>query len=188
MTNTNDLKITNANVSTASLSVRVAKFDKVSYEQFEKDIEATFPSAWTKAEIHSFYNEIRLPKRATKGSAGYDFFSPIPFNLNENQDIKVPTGIRAIIDDGWCLTCLPRSGMGFKYYLRLANTIGLIDADFAGSSNEGHIFLKFRLESNSILSVKAGDAIAQGLFLPHGITYDDSADGIRNGGMGSTGA
>ena len=132
--------------------------------------------------------DIKLPKRATKGSAGYDFFSPIDFELQPGETIKFPTGIRCLIDEGWFLAIVPRSGLGFKYRLQLDNTIGIIDSDYSHSNNEGHIFMKLTNDSkeNKTLSIKKGTAIAQGIFLPYGITYDDNADGIRNGGFGST--
>lgn len=168
---------------------KVGKFNKVSFEQFLSDMKSAFGNRWNEEEIHSFYNEIKLPKRATVGSAGYDFYSPIPFSLSPWEEIKIPTGIRVIIDDGWFLECLPRSGLGFKHAIRILNTCGVIDSDYSQSSNQGHIWAKMRLERwNGILALNAGDAFMQAIFLPYGITYDDDANGVRDGGMGSTGA
>jgi dUTP pyrophosphatase len=168
---------------------RVGHFEKVSLEQFMKDMKDAFENVWNDEEIKELYANIKLPVRATKGSAGYDFFSPIPFALDEWEDIKLPTGIRVIIDEGWFLSCYPRSGLGFKHYLRLGNVVGIIDMDYSGSSNEGHIWAKVRVEKdNGWLTVDAGDAFIQGIFLPYGITYDDAADGVRDGGLGSTSA
>ena len=107
---------------------RIAKFEKVSYEQFYKDFKETFP-LYSDNEIKDIYDNIKLPKRATTGSAGYDFFSPIDITLRKNETIKIPTGIRAQIDDGYVLLMFPRSGLGFKYRLQLNNTIGVIDSD-----------------------------------------------------------
>ncbi len=103
--------------------------------------------------------------------------------------IKVPTGIRVKIDSGWWLAALPRSGMGFKYRIQLDNTVGVIDEDYYGSSNEGHIFIKITNDTreNKTLCVNAGDGFMQAIFIPYGITYDDDAKAIRDGGMGSTG-
>ncbi len=168
---------------------RVGKFEKISFEQFKHDIKDAFGDKWSDEEIRGFYDNIKLPARATRGSAGYDFFSPIPFALNSWDDIKFPTGIRVQIDDGWWLSCLPRSGSGFKHYLRLANTCGVIDSDFWGSANEGHIWAKVRMEkANGSMSISAGDAFMQAIFVPFGVTYDDAADGVRDGGFGSTSA
>lgn len=161
---------------------RIAQFEKVSKEQFV--------SSWEDETLdaESIYNELNLPKRATKGSAGYDFYSPMDFFLNPEESIKIPTGIRARIDDGWVLKIYPRSGLGFKYRVQLNNTVGIIDSDYYNSDNEGHIFIKITNDSNEgkTLFVKRGEAFAQGIFVEYGITVDDDADAIRNGGFGST--
>ena len=130
-----------------------------------------------------------MPVRATVGSAGYDFYSPLDFVLAPGQTIKIPTGIRARIEDGWVLMIFPRSGLGFKYRIRLDNTVGVIDSDYYGSDNEGHIFIKITNDSNEgrTLSLKKGDGFAQGVFLPYGVTSNDETAAVRNGGFGSTG-
>lgn len=138
--------------------------------------------------IRSVYDSIQLPTRATSGSAGYDFKAPFGFTLRAGMTRKIPTGIRVRIDDGWWLGCLPRSSLGFKYRMQLDNTMGVIDSDYYYSDNEGHIFIKVTNDSNEgkDLKVEAGSGFAQGIFIPYGITYDDDAVGVRNGGMGST--
>jgi len=158
---------------------KIAQFMKVSREQFSADWSFSVPCP---------YDEIILPRRGTAGSAGYDFFSPLDFTLESGQFIKIPTGIRARIDDGWVLTLYPRSGQGFKYRVQLYNSVGVIDADYFGAQNEGHIQIKL-VNANTegkTLSVKQGEAFAQGIFLPFGITIDDDATEIRTGGFGST--
>ena len=164
---------------------RIAKFEKVSKEQFEKDWIDTF-GAYESVP----YEEIRLPERATAGSAGYDFCTPAAFTLAPGETIKIPTGIRVRIENGWFLGVYPRSGLGFKYRLRLDNTVGIIDSDYFGADNEGHIQIRITNESNSgkILELKASDAFAQGIFMPFGITVDDAAEDKRSGGFGSTSA
>jgi dUTP pyrophosphatase len=141
------------------------------------------------------YDNIKMPKRATKGSAGYDFFSPFYFFLPSWGDITIPTGIRAWMDDGWVLEIYPRSGSGMKHYVRLANSVGVVDKDyFDNPTNEGHIMVKLRKESGlrdtSTPTVdaefKAGDAFCQGIFREFGIAFDDFTDGERTGGFGST--
>lgn len=166
---------------------RVAKFEKVSLKQFIEDWNNTFdyePDEW----IEKIYNDIKIPKRVTRGSAGYDFFSPLSFTLYPGCTIKIPTGIKCKMDEGWVLKCYPRSGLGFKYRLQLDNTVGIIDSDFFDSDNEGHIFLKLTNDTSraNTIEIKAGEGIAQGIFVEYGITYDDESDGIRNGGFGST--
>ena len=167
---------------------RVAKFEKVSLKQFINDWIDTFGNRPDEI-ITEIYNDIKLPVRATSGSAGYDFHSPSGFTLHPNQTIKIPTGIRCKIDDGWVLKCYPRSSLGFKYKLQLNNTVGIIDSDYYYSDNEGHIFLKLTNTTNEskLLKVKSGDSFAQGIFVEYGITYDDQVTGTRNGGFGSTG-
>ncbi len=166
---------------------RIAKFEKVSYEQFYKDFKDTFP-LYSDNEIKDIYDNIKLPKRATTGSAGYDFFSPIDVILKEHETIKIPTGIRVKIDDGYVLLMFPRSGLGFKYRLQLNNTIGVIDSDYYNALNEGHIFCKMTNDTNEnkIVEVKKGQGFVQGIFFKFGITIDDECDGIRTSGFGST--
>lgn len=163
---------------------RIAKFSKVSWEQFVKDWREEYGT--DDEVIRKIYCGIDIPKRATKGSAGYDFFSPIGFTLAPGNTIKIPTGIRCEMNKNWVLMCFPRSGLGFKYRLRLNNTVGIIDSDFFFSDNEGHIFIKLTNEGDYPMMIKAGDGFAQGIFLQYGITEDDNCDGIRNGGFGST--
>lgn len=167
---------------------RIAQFFKVSYQEFEKGMKDVFTSM-TEKEIKELYEDIKLPKRATKGSAGYDFYTPFDFTLNPGETIKIPTGIRAKIDENWVLKIYPRSGLGFKFRLQLNNTVGIIDSDYFNSDNEGHIFIKLTNDSNEnkTVSLEKGAGFAQGIFLEYGITVDDDADGVRNGGFGSTG-
>lgn len=163
---------------------RIAKFYKVSFEQFKND--------WSEndsiAELENIYENIKLPKRATSGSAGYDFYSPIDITLEPGKTIKIPTGIRVEICDGWVLKCYPRSGLGFKFRLQLNNTVGIIDSDYFNSDNEGHIFAKITNDTNEnkTIEIKAGTGFMQGIFVQYGITFDDETSEIRNGGFGST--
>ena len=168
---------------------RIAKFEKVSWKQFQKDYVDTYGEGKTidMNEIREIYNNIELPVRATSGSAGYDFKSPINFKLKPGSTIKIPTGIKVEIDDGWVLKCYPRSGLGFKYKMRMANVVPIIDSDYYYSDNEGHIFLKLSNEGEKDISINSGDKIIQGVFVPYGITYDDCVNKTRNGGVGSTG-
>lgn len=161
---------------------RVAKFYKVSKEQFLSDMaeERLFPT-------ESAYENLELPKRATKGSAGYDFYSPIDFKLKPGQTIKIPTGIRCEMNSDYALFIMPRSGLGFKYQIFLSNTLALIDSDFAYSDNEGHIMIKLLNNGKKDLYIKEGDKFCQGVFIPYGVTIDDNVNDKRNGGLGSTG-
>lgn len=166
---------------------RIAKFHKVSAERFMADWKDTFPET-AEETIADIYNKIKLPVRATAGSAGYDFFSPVDITLNPGETVKIPTGIRVEMEQDWVLKCYPRSGLGFKYRLQLNNTVGIIDSDYFYSDNEGHIFSKITNDSNESksVSIQAGTGFMQGIFVEYGITVDDDAQGIRNGGFGST--
>ena len=167
---------------------RVGKFHKVSFAQFAEAYKDTFGGS--DDEIKQVYDSIELPKRATAGSAGYDFHTPVDIRLEPGQTVKIPTGIRAKMDADWVLMVFPRSGLGFKYRLQLNNTVGVIDSDYYNSDNEGHIFIKITNDSNEgkTVEVAAGGGFAQGIFMPYGITEDDDVSDIRNGGFGSTGA
>ena len=149
---------------------RVAKFEKVSEKQF-KDQDL-----------------IKLPVRATAGSAGYDIISPYKIVLKPGETLTVATGLRCKIQNGWVLFILPKSGLGFKYRIQLDNTVGVIDSDYYNADNEGHIMVKITNDGHEgkTMEIEAGKAFAQGVFLPFGITEDDSASGERTGGFGST--
>ena len=166
---------------------RIAQFEKVSFERYLQDWEGLFGYE-TKETLEKKYEEISLPKRATKGSAGYDFYAPQHFSLEPGKTITIPTGIRVKMEDGWVLKCYPRSGLGFKFRLQLNNTVGIIDSDYYYSENEGHIFVKMTNDSNEgkIVNISKGTAFMQGIFVEYGITYDDDVEEIRNGGLGST--
>lgn len=156
--------------------------------QFEKVSEKEFLSAYKENDAKMVYDNIKLPKRATKGSAGYDFFAPFSIELKPNETIKVPTGIRVKMENNYVLKLYPRSGLGFKYRLQLNNTVGIIDSDYYYSDNEGHIFAKITNDSNEnkVLSIKVGEGFMQGIFVEFGITFDDDVEDVRNGGFGST--
>lgn len=165
----------------------MAKFEKVSLNCFINEWIKTF-GVQGKDILTKMYEEIKIPTRATSGSAGYDFCSPLGFKLKPGETIKIPTGIRCRMNDNWVLLVLPRSGLGFKYRLRLDNTVGVIDSDYYYSDNQGNIILKITNESdNKVMEIPVGGRIAQGIFVKYGITEDDDAHGIRNGGFGSTG-
>lgn len=167
---------------------RVAKFEKVSWGQFLEAWRDTFGPEADEEAARAVYERIRLPRRATAGSAGYDFFLTLPITLRPGESVKVPTGIRARMEDGWVLMIYPRSGLGFRYRLQLNNTVGIIDSDYYASDNEGHIFIKLLNDSREekTLELAEGAAFAQGLFMEYGITEDDDVMESRNGGMGST--
>lgn len=167
----------------------IAILEKVSKDQFINDMKATFGTKYDYQQLSDYYDILKPPTRATKGSAGYDFESPISFELKPGETIKIPTGIRVKINDGWVLKLYPRSGLGFKFRVQMNNTVGIIDSDYYNSDNEGHIFCKITNDTNEdkTVSVNKGTGFCQGIFVEYGITFDDDVTDERNGGFGSTG-
>ncbi|MBQ8234385.1 MAG: deoxyuridine 5'-triphosphate nucleotidohydrolase [Bacilli bacterium] len=169
----------------------IAKFYKVSFEQFKKDWLDTLPTSkteWTDSELKVLYNKIQIPTRSTKYSAGYDFKAYFPFELKVGETIKIPSGIRVQIDKDWFLAIVPRSGQGFKFRVQLDNTVGVIDSDYFGATNEGHMFVKLTNDGKQgkTMSVNENDGFAQGIFLPYGLAEESVVTNERVGGFGST--
>lgn len=176
----------------------IAKFEKVSFEEWVKACKRDFWNEGDQEMIDS-YNAIKLPTRATKGSAGYDFYLPYEMTLTpekEKSDILkqwekwsiplCPTGIRCQIEEGYFLQLVPKSGLGTKYGFSFVNTMGIIDSDYYHSDNEGHIH--FCAKVSQELTLNAGDKMFQGIFLPYYLAEEEEVLNQRNGGHGSTGA
>ena len=153
------------------------KFEKISFEQFKKDISDN-------KELYETYN---LPKRGTKSSAGYDFFALFDYTLKPGEIMKIPTGIKSQFNNDEVLFLIDRSSMGFKWNVRMCNQIGVIDADYYNNSdNEGHIWIKIQNEGDKDYSVKKGEAMIQGIFMKYLMVDDDEVSTTRMGGIGST--
>ena len=157
----------------------IAKFTRVS--------EGQYAEAMGEREGFLPLNEIPLPKRATRGSAGYDFVSPLEITVPAGGTALIPTGIRAEMEPGWVLMLFPRSSLGFRHMLRLANTVGVIDSDYAFAKNEGHIMVKLRNPLDTPVTIGRGERFCQGVFLPYGTAEEEEDFAERSGGMGSTG-
>ena len=152
------------------------KFNKISEEQFKSD----------GVDKYCNYSDIKLPKRATRLSAGYDIFCLSDLTLSPGETVLMPTGIQIVLDEDKALLILPRSGLGFKYRTQLWNTVGLIDADYHYSHNEGHMWVKMINESDKVLNIKAGEAFCQAVIIQYFKVDDDEASATRDGGFGST--
>ena len=164
------------------------KFEKISQAEYDKTVNNEFTA---KNGVLGFipYDDLVLPHRATKGSAGYDFISPISFKLKPGQTMKVPTCVKCSLNRGAVLLLFPRSSYGFKYRMQLDNTVGIVDQDYYNNeNNEGHIFIKVTNDSKTgkTLEVNCGDAFAQGIIMGFDITDDDNVTACRTGGIGST--
>lgn len=196
----------------------VATFEKVSVDQYMKDISNKYyirkslglTEEWLmtlnpKVKLEEIINlsknilrtfacssikNLKLPTRATKASAGYDFFAPFDFIIKSGESIVIPTGVRCKFEnENFALKIYPKSGLGFKYGVGLANTVGIVDADYYNSDNEGHIMIKLtNYDSHKEVSITKGKSFAQGIFEMYGLTVDDdeAEKQIRNGGFGST--
>jgi len=176
---------------------RVAKFEKVSFEQFKKDYMKLYPCDLVndadelERVIRSIYDSIKLPRRGTKRSSGYDFFAPTNITCKYNKTVIVPTGVRIkFFEDNYDLSIFPRSSLGFKHRICMANTVCIIDNDYYGSDNEGHIMVALVCNRDDCQDyvIKAGQAYAQGIIREFCLTVDDNEDLLpcRNGGLGST--
>ena len=155
----------------------IARFVHVSEEQYAA---SALPDALP-------VNEIPLPRRATAGSAGYDFICPADVTLQPGDAITIATGIRCEMQPGWVLMLFPRSGLGFKHQVHLANTVGVIDSDYFHAANEGHIMVRIVNGGDHAVSIAKGERFCQGVFLPHGLAEEETVLADREGGFGSTG-
>lgn len=154
-----------------------------------RGFEYVKPEEFIKTFVKDSKAKIKLPKRSTKKSAGYDCFAPYDFTLLPGEDINIPTGIKAYMQDGEVLMVFPRSGLGFKYYTRLSNSTGIVDGDYySNPNNDGHIHVKIRNEGTKQLTVKQGEAFCQLIFMPFLLVDGDDFDtgNERVGGFGNT--
>lgn len=166
---------------------RVAEFEKVSSEQFEKDGKKHIFNARF-VDMEKVYENITLPVRATKQSAGHDIRIPFDCNLAPGVSAMIPTGLKCKMEEGYVMMVFPRSSLGIKHRMALNNTTGIIDCDYYNNpDNEGHIFVSVRNNGDHILQLKAGDKIVQALFVPFGVADQEGVITERTGGIGSTG-
>lgn len=176
---------------------KVAQFYRVPFMQYYEDTikVVTYRANGEELPLGFYpdsYGNVATPRRASWGSAGYDFFAPFTFQITEEYPrITIPTGIRCKIKDGWTLLLFPRSGLGFKYQLNLVNGTGVIDSDYFATNNDGHIMARLHvppdvLKEHGPVTVEGGQAFMQGVFVPFGVARYDSPGGVRVGGLGST--
>ena len=155
------------------------EFIKVSLDQFKKDIDDP--------NYKKIYENIKMPFRATNLSAGYDFYSPKKYVIKPNKGLKIPTGIKVKMQSDEWLGIYIRSSLGFKYNIRLKNSVGIIDADYINAKNEGHIWIALYNHGKEKIVINKGEAFAQGIFQKYLLTKDDETKNIkRAGGFGST--
>ena len=126
--------------------------------------------------------DTELPRRATKYSAGYDFYAAVSAEIKPGEKYVIPTNTAVEMDEDDVLLIFPRSSYAIKFGLDLVNSVGVIDADY-----KDQIFICYRNTGDEPFFIKRGDRIAQGVFVKFLKTDDDKADGERRGGVGSTG-
>ena len=141
------------------------KFEKISYEQFKRDI----------IDDRQLYEEYEIPSRETYYAAGYDFHALCDFVIKPGMTKKIPTGIKAEMENDEALLIVVRSSQGFKYNVRLINQVGVVDKDYYNNpTNEGHIWIGLKNEGIKDYVVNKGDGIAQGMFIKYLLTENDS--------------
>ena len=155
------------------------KFEIISINQFNKDFK----------NIDTKYEDIIIPKRSTKFSAGYDFYMPYDLTVKKNEVVLIPTGIKVMLNSDEFLGIYIRSSLGFKYNLRMCNQVGIVDSDYYNnSSNEGHIFVKLKNEGDNDIILKKHDRYVQGIIQKYYIVDNEKeVEDIRVGGIGSSG-
>ena len=160
--------------------MNIARFEKVSLNQFKKDVKDLL-----NINIDSL-DGVMIPVRATKGSAGYDFVCPFDLIIRPGEMVKIPTGIRCYIEKNYVLQIYPRSSIGIKFQVSLANTVGIIDSDYYNVTNEGHIITALVNGGNKDFEIKKGDRIVQGIFIEYHTALEEEVTANRTGGFGSS--
>lgn len=163
-------------------------FEKISYEQWYSDMPFANIDDLI---IRKWYTNIKLPQQGSKYSMGCDFFLPMDILIHSEGEVKIPTGIRMVADCEedykYGMLLVPRSGLGTKHGIRIKNTVGVIDADYFQSDNEGHIFaILVNPSKDKTVSLNSGQAFMQGMIIPYIIPVGAESDKQRNGGFGST--
>ena len=154
------------------------KFCVISNKQFNIDFNG----------IDARYDDIVIPKRNTMYSAGYDFYIPYDLTIKSGEIVKIPTGIKVMLNSDEFLGIYIRSSLGFKYNLRMCNQVGIIDSDYYDNiDNEGHIFVKLKNEGDSDIVLKKNDRFVQKIIKKfYVVDNEDNLMNTRVGGIGST--
>lgn len=167
------------------------RFEKITLQTFKKELKRYGFGWMSEEEVEEAWNNIIIPKRETKGSAGHDIACPISFHILPHDKIIVPSGIKAYFSpdeiETWFLALYDRSSLSIKRGVNLTNQTAIIDSDYyENPDNEGDMLIALTNTNDHIVKFKAGERIIQGIFMIHGITEDDDAEGERTGGVGST--
>lgn len=161
-------------------------FEKVSFEQWKADCGI---KGLADKDLKEWYDAIQLPRQATAGSAGLDFYMPFNLNFESGSKWKIATGVRWVTGEDEkdrVLLIVPRSGLGFRHGIRLPNTMGVIDADYCDADNEGHILVSLENPSDHAVPLPEGKPFAQGIIVRYEVPEGAESDEVRKGGFGST--
>ena len=166
----------------------MSHFEKVTFEQWKADCGIR---GLDDAALKEWFDAIKLPRQATAASAGCDFFMPFNLNFESGSSFRIATGVRWVCgktagDRDKVLLLVPRSGLGFKYGIRLSNTVGVVDADYCDSDNEGHIIISLVNPSDTTVLLEEGKPYAQGIIVKYEVPEGAESGEARNGGFGST--
>lgn len=164
----------------------ILEFQKVSLERWILDSNMVLGQNPLVKNIS--YDNIKIPCRATKKSAGYDFYTPCDVTIGPDCKCMIPTGIRCVnMPKNSALLVVVRSSIGIKKGCSLSNQVAVIDADYAEADNEGHIFISLKNTTNGFVTFEAGERIAQGIIVNY-LTVDNEELPAkdRTGGLGST--
>ena len=132
--------------------------------------------------------DIKLPRRATSKSAGYDMYSPIRVVVPPHESILVASDVRAYMQDDEDLAIIARSGLGLKGIV-LRNGTGLIDSDYyQNPTTGGNIGISIWNTSNHPFVIEEGDRLCQATFYKYlTVDNDEPLSDERVGGFGSSG-
>lgn len=142
-----------------------------------------------KDDMRKTEGEIKLPTRASKHSAGYDFYLPYEVTIPPHCSTGIiPTDVKAYMQEGEVLMLYVRSSIGIKKGLVLANGTGIVDRDyFSNPDNDGNIGIALRNDTNKTVVLEKGERIMQGVFVKYLVADDDDVKDERTGGFGSSG-
>lgn len=154
------------------------KFEKISFEQFAKDIK----------NDKKLYDEYKKPIRKTKLSAGYDFMAIEDITINPGEIVKIPTGIKAVFPEDETLLLFVRGSVGYHWNVRMCNQVAIVDSDFYNNvGNEGHMWFALQNEGDKTFIIKKGESFGQGIFIKYFVVDDEEdIENVRIGGFGST--
>ena len=130
----------------------------------------------------------QLPTRAHDTDAGFDLYSPIGVNISVGATVTIPTKLAISLPENTVGLIYPRSSLGTKHGIVLANTVGVIDSGY-----RGEIMLVVTNHGDRPYTIHTGDRVAQLIVTPYYApnvieVADLEASDRGTGGFGSTGA